>query len=303
MSKRKDFALYNFKDKKRCALNYANEMFNRTVSMFDYENLPETIPKKYLELYLQRDGVNCITEVNGELYCFFGGYGGELDEYYEPTIFTVANPYLNYSANLKRGVDCVVMHNDSLNIGLLPIFERYSEMLTECDITTLMLEINSRIPVLLSATDDRTRESARTFYNHMKDGDFDIVASNEFLDSLKSVQIAPPSSNDQIAKMIELTQYLKASWFNELGLQSNYNMKRESINSNESQLNDDMLIPLIDDMEVNRQIGVDEINKMYGTNIKVKRGSAWKVREKEVKNELTKEENLKTNESVKNDEG
>lgn len=69
---------------------------------------------------------------------------------------------------------------------------------------------------------------------------------------------------------------MKASWFNELGLNANYNMKRESINSNESQLNDDMLLPLIDDMLQCRQSFCDKINNMFGTNITVSFGSSWK---------------------------
>ena len=60
-------------------------------------------------------------------------------------------------------------------------------------------------------------------------------------------------------------------------------MKRESINSNESQLNDDMLHPLIDDMLRERQEGIDRVNKMFGTDIKVTFNSAWEANELEEK--------------------
>ena len=52
-------------------------------------------------------------------------------------------------------------------------------------------------------------------------------------------------------------------------------MKRESINSNEAQLNDDMLLPLIDDMLKNRQDALDKVNNMFGTDISVEFNSAW----------------------------
>ena len=52
-------------------------------------------------------------------------------------------------------------------------------------------------------------------------------------------------------------------------------MKRESINSNEAQLNDDMLLPLIDDMLKNRQDALDKVNDMFGTDISVELNSAW----------------------------
>jgi hypothetical protein len=76
---------------------------------------------------------------------------------------------------------------------------------------------------------------------------------------------------------------LKAGLFNELGLNSNYNMKRESINSNESQLNDDMLHPLIDDMLAMRREALEKVNEMFGTNITVDFNSAWK--DNEIENE------------------
>ena len=53
-------------------------------------------------------------------------------------------------------------------------------------------------------------------------------------------------------------------------------MKREAITANESQLNDDMLLPLIDDMLNCRKAFCDRINHMYGTDITVDWSSAWK---------------------------
>ena len=61
-------------------------------------------------------------------------------------------------------------------------------------------------------------------------------------------------------------------------------MKRESINSNESQLNDDMLHPLIDDMLAMRREALEKVNEMFGTNITVDFNSAWK--DNEIENEV-----------------
>lgn len=87
---------------------------------------------------------------------------------------------------------------------------------------------------------------------------------------------------------------MKASWFNDTGLNANYNMKRESINSNESQLNDDMLMPTVDDMLDCRQEGLEKVNAMFGTNITVELNSSWKI---------NKEEANKDVDSVQTEEG
>ena len=85
--------------------------------------------------------------------------------------------------------------------------------------------------------------------------------------------------------MIELNQYQKASFWNDIGLNANYNMKRESINSGESQLNDDALLPLIDNLLRERSEGCDRVNAMYGTSISVSLASAWEDNEQEIKAE------------------
>ena len=64
-------------------------------------------------------------------------------------------------------------------------------------------------------------------------------------------------------------------------------MKRESLNTTESQLNDDALMPFIDDMIKNREEGLDKFNKMFGTNIRVKKSSAWM--DNQIENDLTHE--------------
>ena len=81
--------------------------------------------------------------------------------------------------------------------------------------------------------------------------------------------------------MIEYHQYLKAGLYNDIGLNSNYNMKREAIMSNETKLNDDALHPLIDTMLACRKEAAEEINRLFGTEITVEFNSAWEDNEKE----------------------
>ena len=84
----------------------------------------------------------------------------------------------------------------------------------------------------------------------------------------------------------------------ELGIQSNYNMKRESLNSSETTMDESVLLPLIDDMLNERKIGLEKVNKMFGTNITVKLSSSWEKIREEIKNELAKQELESSQEST-----
>ena len=95
-------------DKLNARYNYMAYMLDRTQEMFTYSGLPDTIPARMLELYLQVNGFVCVTEVEGKLYAFFGGLGGLPDEYYRPTECIVNNPALKFNATLKINKDCVI---------------------------------------------------------------------------------------------------------------------------------------------------------------------------------------------------
>jgi len=283
--------IYDFTDKERSVNDYIRYMLCRTQSMFKYNGLPESIPQKYLELYLQMNGSCAIAHVDGSLYALEGGLGGEPDAYYMPTIYTVANSALKLSKTYKINEDCIVITNDSMYQGLLPMMRKYATQLMENDISMNMVDINSRIQALIAAGDERTKQEADKYLRDVVDGKLGAIHENSFLEGIKTQPYGTASGNNSITNLIEYHQYLKASWFNELGLQSNYNMKRESINSNESQLNEDMLYPLIDDMLKCRREGVERVNEMFGTDITVELDSSWKDNKVELQMELENVDN------------
>ena len=265
---------YSFEDKEKCISQHISYMLNRTQCMFTWNGLPDSIPQRVLELYLQVNGNVCFYEYNDTLYVFTGGLGGEPNPYYMPTIYTVANPALKFSKTLRIDEECIVVPNDSLYMGLMPLCKRYGTMLTEVELSLDIANVNSRIVDLISASDDRTYESALEYLRKVRKGEPGIIAENAFLEGVR-VQPYGVSGVHGITDLIELEQYIKASWYNELGLNANYNMKRESLNTSESQMNNDALYPLIDDMLRQRQIGCDKVNSMFGTNISVQLSSSW----------------------------
>lgn len=277
----------DFKDKRSGVRQYVSYMLSRTQSMFKYTNLPETIPARMFELYLQCNGNCVVSDVNGELYAFTGGFGGVPDAYYRPTIYTVANPYLNLTKMYKIDEDCILVKNDSMLIGLLPMFERYATMLVENELTIDITLVMSRLSALLSAQDDKTRASAELVLKRIYDGDFGVISESSLLDGIKSQPYASVG-NGYIQNLIEVNQYFKGSWINDIGLQYNANTKRENLTKNETEMNSDYLLPLVDDMLRNRRESINLINEKYGTEITVELASSWRD---EYNEELAIEEN------------
>lgn len=261
-------------DKEKMLQALTFQMLNKTTKIFRYDNLPDTIEEKDLETLLQVNGFAIWHKVDDKLYVFTGGLGGEPNVYYLPTIATVANPALNYSKNLKIGEECVVMQNDYYYQGLMPLFNKYGNLLVEAELSLKYAILNARIPALIQADNENSLRSAQDFIQKVIDGkDYGIISNKEFFDGVRTQDFHKSSS---IKDLIEAIQYIKGSWYNEMGLNAAFNMKREAINEAEATLNEDILYPTLDTMLECRRIALEKVNEMYGTNITVDFDSVWK---------------------------
>lgn len=272
------------KDKNSLIHNAILTMMNKTVTIFDYNNLPETIKKKDLETILQVGGSGTWKDVKDNLYVFTAGLGGAPNPYYLPTKSIIANPALKYTAELDIDKNCVVMLNDYFYQGLMPLHNKYARLLIEAELSLKQAIINARIPAVIQADNDNTAESAKTFFEKIIKGEeYGIITTNGWDEGLKSYEFY---KNSYIQEIIESIQYIKGSWYNELGLNAAFNMKREAINKYEAGINEDILGPSIDVMLDCRQDGLDKVNKMFGTNITIKLASAWEKRRKKEELEI-----------------
>lgn len=281
-------------DKQKLIVHYVKWMLEQTIQMFEYGNLPETIPQKELEILHQLNGYAIWCEVKGKKYVFFGGLGGEFNEYYHPTHAIVSNPYLKFNKDMEIGKDCIVTFNNKLREPLLPIFQKYAVLLAECDISIQFATVNARIPYLIGANDDNTRDSLKEVIKKIWDGtEFGIALNKRLIESNKDSMFTSEFGSrmpNVIKDLIEEKQYLLSRMFLDIGIQSNYNMKRESLNSSETTMDEGVLLPLIDDMLEQRKSDLEDVNKFFGTNITVKLSSTWEKIREEIKNELKKQE-------------
>ena len=159
-------------------------------------------------------------------------------------------------------------------MGLMPLIESTSYLLAQADISFKYALINGRMKAIVTAPNDETKASLDEMFKQIEKGSsLKVVVDDDLMNELK---VSPYGSNDNGIDIIELKQYIIGSFYQKLGIQSNFNMKREALNSAESALNDDILYPLIDEMLEQRQEGIKKINELYGTNISVELSSVWK---------------------------
>ena len=268
---------YDYKDKPRNVNNLIKYMLNRSNIMFQYHNLPDSIPSREIELLLQTNGFGVFIEVEGKYYIVNGGLGGEPDVYNMPTEAVISIPALKLNKTYKINEDCIVIPNDSMYLGLIPMYAKYCTLMNENEMTMLLATVNKRIQHLLSANDDNTIESAKKFLEKVFNGEIGVIGESKLFESLK-VNTTSSTSQVSMKDLFEYEQYLKASMYNEIGLSANFNMKRERLSSSEVEANTDNLYPLVDDMLNSRRQGLEKVNEMFGLDIQVEFNSSWDYR-------------------------
>lgn len=260
-------------NKKEQLSKFRADMLNKSLTMFEWKNLPETLPAVEIEKQLQTNGYSIIAKVEGNVYAFQGGFSGQ-DPYNQPTKAIVNNPSLNYNGTFTINDDCVIVKNDDMQQGLIHIYNKYGTLLIENQITMLMTDYNYRMPFTISSKDDSTTQSAREYLQKIIDGSLGVIGEAKLFDALKVV----PTNNKGVNSFADLygyQQFIEAQLNNTIGLATNNNMKRERLTTNEIEVNKNASYPLIDNMLRNRKQAVEKINKMFDLDIDVEFSSIW----------------------------
>lgn len=261
-------------DKHKLLKQFKSNQLNKSLTMFEWSNLPDTIPQVELEKMLQINGYAVIAEYQGKLYAFQAGFSGQ-DPYNQPTKAIVNNPALKNNTTYTIGEDCIVIKNDDMKQGLNGIYEYYGQRLIENQITMLMTDYNLRMPFTISSSDDQTTQSAKMYLKKIIDGSLGVIGEQKLFKALS----VTPTNSKQTATFADLygyQQFIIAQLNNTIGLATNNNMKRERLTTNEIEVNKNASYPLVDNMLKNRQQAVDDINKMFDTDISVEYSSIWR---------------------------
>lgn len=260
-------------NKKEQLSKFRADMLNKSLTMFEWKNLPDTLPAVEIEKQLQTNGYTIIAKVQGNIYAFQGGFSGQ-DPYNQPTTAIVNNPSLKYNGTFTINDDCVIIKNDDMQQGLIHIYNKYGTLLIENQITMLMTDYNYRMPFTISSKDDTTTQSAREYLQKVIDGSLGVIGEAKLFDALK----VTPTNNKGVNSFADLygyQQFIEAQLNNTIGLATNNNMKRERLTTNEIEVNKNASYPLIDNMLRNRKQAVEKINKIFDLDIDVEFSSIW----------------------------
>ena len=190
-----------------------------------------------------------------------------------PTNVIIANPILG-SMDLKIDKDCVVMYNTKADkssylpsYGLEPLLKQTATLLADNIVSINCKQINTRVEAIFTADTPALKNTAEMVLKNLYSGKpYQVVAQN----IMGSLQVNPMASTPgSIKDLVELHQFILSQFYNNVGIKTAYNMKRERLITDEMDTLDDFCAVSLDNMLTSRKIAIDKINEMFGTNITV----------------------------------
>ena len=266
---------YSATNKAENVHNIIDGVLNKTLTMFLYTNLPGSLPIEELEKILQLSGAGFVTMIDEQLVVLKGAYSyDEVDIYNRPYKI---NCYLPDKKTYKMFniSDGVIIKNDYLERGLLPIFKKWGYLINESELTLIIANRYKRMVKTFIANDDPTAESVRTYLTKVDNGESSVITSNILWESIK---IDGESNTNTLHELIEYDNYIKSELYKEIGLYSNDNMKKERLISSEVENGMNSIYPLVDNMLNCRKQAIDKINKKFNIDISVEFTSSWEYR-------------------------
>ena len=248
-----------------------------------FEGIPETVDETFFKLILFTCGRSCFFEGNvideGEQLLALNCSRAETPSvYYMPRKALVANPRLIKSYTLTPGKDCEIVYlseADRYNLsgisgGLYRLIERTATMLADNDISINIAQKNTRLVNLVSADTQNTVDSIRAVISSMYEGDPTIVVKSSLVDKLQGIPILQNTSNTNLVELIEVQQYIISHFYEQIGITTHDQMKRERLITAEINDNIDLAFLNIDDIIASITEGLERVNAMFGTSISCK---------------------------------
>lgn len=246
-------------------MQYYKRLFELSINMYEWKNLPDSVDERYLEIALYTKGMAVFfkDEVMGEL-CLNCTINGKLDVYGIP-INRRAFATNGYQKNLNN-TDSVIIYNNYTHTNSMLEIDMYARRLYEIERTIDVNIKSQKTPILITASEAQRLTMKNLYMQYEGNEPFIFGDKNLDVNALNVLSTNSPYVSDKL-------NILKRQYFNEaltyIGIENSNTDKKERLVSDE-------VVSNLGGVEAQRYCklnarrkSADKINKMFGLNIEV----------------------------------
>ena len=236
------------------------------LNRYKWENLPNGIESRYIEQMLYDNGECAMFDHPDLGLCILRSSSREnLNIYGEPTKLTVTG------FNEHRTVmmdDCVRILNNDLGLPTLQHIVYYARRMAEIDDIIMQNLRQQRVPYLF-ATDENNALSMKTLYDRIYQGEPAIFIDKEMLKGEpENIMVIPTTAPYLVDKLQIQKQEMERELLTFLGI-NNTLEKKERLIVDETNSNNQFIKMASDIGFKQRQLACEQMNEMFGLNVRV----------------------------------
>lgn len=258
-------------------------------SVYQWENLPNGIDEKWIERYLFMYG-RCMFFKDPKIGFMVAkcADNGRLNYYDEPTGLTpIATNYTFNSPRLKNYTECVEIRNNDDRIATRHTILLYAARLSEVTRTIDVNVIAQQTPTLIAGT-DKQRLSLKQMYKQWR-GHEPVIFGDKALET-SPLQVLKTDAPYVVDKLSDYKHDLWNECMTFLGIQNANMDKRERLVADEVAANDNQIELSAQVMLKAREQAAEQINALFGTNIRVTMRNPVEVVEDDSESEVSEDD-------------
>lgn len=276
---------YPATDVKRLYQHYFSMLYNAASSVIVINGI-DTIEtdRDYFYQNLLLIGNILFFQKGKKTYAVHGSPGGEPDAFKMPTRLVYSNPVLGSGELVegKTGVLVALTPSDRLFFstsyggGLYSLIASTAQLLADNTSSINCAQINGRVQTIFTSESSSESTAAELILKDMYIGKPYRVIPSEMLSKFAVQPIAQSVTSTMLMELVELRQYILAQFWNSIGLDANFNMKRERLITAEVEANSAALKVPIQTILDELNFGFEKVNTLFGTNLHAKLNPEYK---------------------------
>lgn len=262
---------------------YFNDLLSCCMQILIFDGLPESIDQTWFKMCLLTAGrVAFFRDIkgDGELRALDCAIAGEPDIYYMPREVLIVNPaFKGYSYTLPIHSDQVAIvycrevdrYQYARNTGgLYPLISSTAQLLADNTASINVATKNMRLTNILAADDTNTVSSMQLSLRKMYDGEPAVIVQKTLLDKIEPIPLTDHTNTQQLIQLLEVRQYIYAHFYEQIGLKTNDQRKKERLITAELDDGAELALFNVSDMLASVTKGIDEVNRDFDTDITVR---------------------------------
>lgn len=248
---------------------YKRLLYTKIYSTLEF-TLPEDWKKNYFRFWLFHCGSIGVIYTN-EFGWVCQPYSIlELDLYYNPRIIQVYNQFIKTPKIGAIGVNAGIIKCMDDFWGLDDIVTRYATDLAQCDRSIEVNLMNSNVTAFFKAKNKKDADAIKEAYAKATTGEPFVVINKEVMDDEAIETLLPNMKNNFLVNdLLQARRGILNAFLTEVGIRNANYDKKERLNSQEVNENNDETSAIITVIYDNIKQSMEEVNAVSGLNLDV----------------------------------